>query len=74
MEQEIPLVYLDIVQRFYNNRTGTDFIDLVRAKRILGSLYHFEKAKIFGIFREMQDYGLIRCKFSIIIVLWKPSD
>lgn len=74
MAQEIPLVYLDIIERFYKNRTGTDFIDLVRAKRILGSLYHFKKANIFGIFREMQDYGLIKCNFAIIIVLWKPDS
>jgi len=70
---EVPLAYLDIIERFYRNRDMQRRLTIIRARRILGAIYHFEKKKVMGILKEMQKMKLIIYNNQWLDILWKPK-
>ncbi len=65
---KIPVVYLDIAERLYKNREAYNKISIDKAKRILGSIYHFQRINITNIIGELQDFGLIEYNHRYIVI------
>ncbi len=71
---ELPIVYLDIIERFFKSRDMGNRVTVDRARQILTMHYHFPRLRVRAILNEMKDLGLINlanCRW--VFILWKPS-
>lgn len=69
---KVPVVYLEIAQRFdLNKDLMPDKISVTRAKRVLGAIYRFNRKSQVAIISDMCYYGVIEYQHRGIKILIK---